>query len=90
MSTVEACPHPDLSPKDLEFLEDHPGVWVHTENHTLERQQRIIEGSRQLLAILGGTGKCPVSGEECGQAGFGPHGIHPGCVLPNNGREPLG
>ena len=79
--SLEACPHSDLSPQDLQFLRDHPEVWVHTEHYTLERQQRIIEGWRQLLAVQEGTAKCPATGRACGKVGHGPHGIHSGCVL---------
>ena len=75
---------PDLSPQDLEFLADHPEVWVHTEHYTLERQQQIIEGRRQLLAIQKGTERCPATGRVCGRLGHDPHGIHSGCVLLND------
>ena len=82
---LKARPHPDLSPQDLQFLADHPEVWVHTEHYTLERQQRIIEGWRQLLAIQKGTERCPATGRVCGRVGRGPHGIHSECVsLKNN------
>lgn len=77
---LKVCPHPDLSPQDLAFLRDHPELWVHTDVYTLERQQRIIEGWRQLLAIQKGTEVCPATGGVCGQVGQGPHGVHNGCV----------
>ena len=78
--SFEARPHPDLSSQDLQFLADHPEVWVHTEHYTLERQRRIIEGQRQLLAIQKGTERCPATGRVCGRLGHGPHGIHSECV----------
>ena len=79
--SLEAHPHPGLSSQDLQFLRDHPEVWVHTEYYTLERQQRIIEGWRQLEAVQKGAEKCPATGRVCGKVGRGPHGIHSECVL---------
>ena len=77
--SLKAPPHPDLSPRDLQFLRDHPEVLLDG-RYPLERQQRIIEGSRQLLAIQKETENCPVTGRVCGRVGHGPHGIHSECV----------
>lgn len=79
----KAFPHPDLPQRDVQFLAEHPEVWVHVDRHDLARQVRIIEGWRQMLNLAtqgGSTGVCPVTGKACGRKGYGPYGIHTECV----------
>jgi hypothetical protein len=86
---------PSLSPRDLMFLKEHPEVWDYCQGYGLERQERIIEGARQLCAQTsklqvdggevskgqgGAGGTCPATGKVCGRQGYGPYGIHSGCV----------